>query len=131
MRRNGVHQHRRRVGRFAARHINTHTVQRRDLLAQHCAVLVTVAPALAAGFFLGFMKTAHTQRGGLQGRALLLRNSHERGFELILRQLEGGHGTDIQPIKALGVIQYRRIATLLHVGQNISDLLFYRGVSLG
>ena len=38
LRRNRVHQHRRRIRRLAARHVDADAVQRRDLLAQHRAV---------------------------------------------------------------------------------------------
>lgn len=59
MGRNGVHQHRRRIGRFAAGHINAHPIQGGHLLTQQRALFVAVAPALATGLFLRFMVAAH------------------------------------------------------------------------
>ena len=43
---NRVHQHRRRIARPTAGHINTHAIERRDPLAQQIAFLVLVLPTL-------------------------------------------------------------------------------------
>ena len=131
MRWNGVHQHRRRVSRLAARHINAHAVKRGDFLAQQRAVLVAVAPAFTIGLLLGFMVGAHTAGSRLQCIALGSGNRMKRRLELSLRQLQRGHVRYIQRIETGGVFQHCRVAALLHIGQNTGHPLLDGGVGVG
>ena len=48
LRRNGVHQHRRRIGGLATGHVEADAIERRHLLAQHRAVGLGVGPAVHA-----------------------------------------------------------------------------------
>ena len=120
---NGVHQHARRIGRLAARHVNAHAIQRRDLLAQQRAVLVTVAPALAIGLLLRFVVAAHTACRRLQRFALGSRQAVEGGFQLLLGQLQRRHGIGLQAVKACRVFQHGVIAAGLDIGQDVGDPL--------
>jgi hypothetical protein len=129
--RDGVHQHAARVGGLAAGHIDAHAVQRRDLLAQQRAVFVAVAPALARGLFLRLVVAAHAGGGGLQRVALHGGNGVESGLELGLRQLQRRHGVGLQAVKALRCIPARRIAALLHVGQDVGHALLDGRVGVG
>ena len=126
--RDGIHQHARWIRRLAAGHIDADPVQRRDLLAEQRAVGVNVAPALAAGLFLRFVVAAHARGGGLQGFALNSGNGLEGGFQLGLRQLQLRQGDAIQGVKALGVLQHRRIAAMLHVQQDVGHALLNGGI---
>ena len=82
MGRHRIHDQAGRVRGLAARHINAHAVQRRDLLTQQATVFIAVAPALAAGFFLGFVVAAHAALCVLQGAALGLGNAVEGSLEI-------------------------------------------------
>ena len=128
---NGVHQHRRRIRRLAAGHIDADAVERRDLLAQQRAVLVAVAPAFAAGLFLRLVVSANPPGSGLQGISLGGGNRLERGFQFGLREFKLGHRSGAQPVKAGGVLQHGRIAALLHIGQDVGHPLFDLGVGVG
>ena len=74
---------------------------------------------------------AHAGSGGLQRVALHGGNGVESGLELCLRQLQRRHGVGLQAIKALGVFQYRCIAALLHVGQDVGHALLDGRVGVG
>ena len=67
LRRDGVHQHGRGIGRLAAGHVDAR-VQRRDLLPQQRAVVVAVAPAFPARPLLRLVVAAHAGGRGLQRR---------------------------------------------------------------
>ena len=127
----GVHQHARRIGRLTPRHINTHTVQRRDLLAQEGAVNIPVAPAFATGFFLGLVVGAHALGSGLQRVALGGSERLESGFQLGLGQLQLGEAGSTQTVKARGVLQHSGVPALLHVQQNIGHPLLDGGIGFG
>ncbi len=80
MRRNGVHQYRRGIGRLAARHIDAHAVEWGDLLAQQSAVFIAVLPALADLLQLALVVAAHPDGGRLQRAALLRSDGGKRGL---------------------------------------------------
>ena len=128
---NGIHQHRRRVCGFATRHINAHAVKRRDFLAQQGAVFVAITPALARGLLLCLVVLAHTGRSGLKGIALCSRKAVECRLQFSLGDLQRLHIRRLQTVKTLGVIEHGRIATLLHIGQDVGHALLDGGVGVG
>jgi hypothetical protein len=100
-------------------------------LTQQTAVVVVVAPAFAAGFFLRFMVAANPRCGRLQRRALSVRQPFKSRFEFGLRQLQGLHTARLKPVETAGVLEHGGIATQLHVGQNRGDTLFNRCIGIG
>src|SRR5690606_18196623 len=98
---------------------------------QQGAVFVAVAPALAGGLFLRLVVAAHALGGGLQRVALGLWNGVERGLEVGLGQLQRRHVGGAEAIKAGGVFQHGRIATLLYVGQDVGHTLLDGRVGVG
>jgi hypothetical protein len=52
-------------------------------------------------------------------------------LKLGLRQLQRRHRVGLQAIEALGVFQHRRIAALLHVGQDVGHALLDGRVGVG
>ena len=127
----GVHQDARWISRFATRHINAHTVEWCDFLAQQGAIGVTVLPALARGFFLRLVVAAHTRGSVLQGLLLHLGQALEGGFQLGLGQLQRRHAVGLQAVKTCGVLQHRCIATGFHIGQDIGHALLDGGIGVG
>ena len=111
LRRDGVHQHGRGIGRLAARHIKADTIQRRDLLAQHRAVGLGVGPGMLQ---LPFMVATHAVSRGVQGRAQIGRKAVKRCLQTRLGQLQLGHRGHIKAIEPCGVLQHGRIAALTH-----------------
>ena len=69
LRRYGIHQHAGRIGRFATRNINAHTVQRRHLLAQARAVFIHKTPAAATRLQLARVVAVHTPRCGFERKS--------------------------------------------------------------
>src|SRR5690606_31656463 len=103
-------------------------IKRCDLLAQYRAVWLCVGPGFG---LLALMIAAHTLRSGFERGAL-------RSIELIQRSLqcpagnfEIGYAGGLHPVKALGVLQYRLIASLLHIAQDFGDSAFYGFVLRG
>ena len=126
-----VHQHARRIRGLAARHVDADTIQRRDLLAQQRAVLVAVAPALAAGLLLALVVAAHPLGGLGQGFRLLRGQAVEGGPQLLARQLQRAERRGVQVVEAGGVRQHGGIAAGAHVGQDLGDARLDRGIGLG
>ena len=127
----GVHQHRRRVGGLAARHVDADPVQRRDLLAQQRAVVVAVLPAQTAGLHLALVVVAHPVGGGLQGVALGWGDGLEGVLQLGTGQLQRGDALSHHAVKARGVVQHGGIAAHAHVGQDVGHPLLDGVVGLG
>ena len=122
--RNGVHQHRRRIGGLASRYIQTDAIQRRDLLTKERAVGLGVAP----GFnFLPLVITAHARRRLFQSRTLIsgdfLRRLGKASFWNLQRRGRGRSPT----IEACGVIEQRRIAACAYC----TDHFAYYRLNLG
>ena len=125
MRRNRVHQHGRRIGRLAARHVDPGAVQRRDLLAQQAAVLVLEGPA-----FRLLMLVIDTHTLGSHGQRLAL---IRRQVGIGLGQTLGtddqlGHARDIQAVEAVGELHQRRIAFLLDAREDVGDTMLNLGI---
>ena len=129
--RNRVHQHAGGVGRFATWHVNAHTVEWRDFLAQQGAVSIAVGPALAAGLLLRLVVTAHPRGSVLQGLLLHAGQAVKRGFEFGLGQFQGGHVGGLQTVKTLGVFQDGSVATRFHIGQDVGHALLDGGIGVG
>ena len=105
MRGNRVHQHRRWVGSFAARHVNANTVKGRYLLTQQAAVFITVAPTFAVGLLLCLVIRAYPLGGGNQCITLCRGYRLKGGFEFSLSQFKRAHGGNFKPVKTRGVVQ--------------------------
>ncbi|MPN09900.1 hypothetical protein SDC9_157193 [bioreactor metagenome] len=127
----GVHQHAGRISRLAARHIDADTVERRDLLAQQRAVLVAVTPALAVGLLLRLVVAAHALGGGRERAFLRIVQAVESGLQLGLRELQLGHALDVERVESRGVFQHRRVAALLHIGEDVRHALLDGRVRIG
>ena len=74
---------------------------------------------------------AHALGSGLQRVALGLRNGVERGLEVGLGQLQRRHVGGREAIEAGGVLQHRRIAALLHIGQDVGHALLDGRIGVG
>ncbi|MNU77141.1 hypothetical protein D3C71_667090 [compost metagenome] len=123
--RNRVHQYRRRIRRLATRHIQTGAVQRRDLLAQHGAVGLGVAPGI---LLLFFVVAAHAGGGDFQGFTLRHGDARQRQLQTLARQDQVGHGLHVQTVELAGKVHQRRIATLAHCLDDVQHALIDRVV---
>ncbi|MNF45084.1 hypothetical protein D3C84_262090 [compost metagenome] len=121
--RNGVHQHRRRIGRLAARHIQAGAIQRGDLLAEHGAVGLGVGPGV---LLLPLVVEAHALGGLLQRRALLDTDAGQGQLQALARQDQLGHGGRLDAVEALGVLDQRGIAALAHALDDVQHALVDR-----
>ena len=131
LRRNGVHQHTRRIRRLATRHIDAHTVQWRDLLAQQVAVFVAPAPAAPAGVQLAQVVLAHTLGRRLQSLALRGRDGIKGRTAFVSADLQRGHAVGLDVVEALRVLQHRCVTTNLHIGKDLGHARFDRRIGLG
>lgn len=118
---NGVHQHARRIGRLAARHVNAHAIQRRDLLAQQRAVLVTVAPA--RHWPSSALRGSCARRAADSSASRSAAGRLSKAAFTLLGQLQRRHGIGLQAVKACRVFQHGVIAAGLDIGQDVGDPL--------
>jgi hypothetical protein len=116
---------------FISRHVNTGSVQRRDLLSQQTAVGIAVLPTFATGFFLCFVVAANPGGGILQSALLRFGQAVKGRFEIVLLQFQRGHAVGLQAVKACGVVQHRSIAPLFDIGQDVGHALFDSGIGIG
>ncbi|KPZ03989.1 Uncharacterized protein ALO94_05587 [Pseudomonas syringae pv. spinaceae] len=124
-RRNGIHQHRRRVRRLAAGHVQAGSIQRRDFLPQHRAVGLGVAPGV---LLLLLVVAAHTLGGFFQCLALNRRNARQRKLQTFAGQDQLSHRSDLQAVEFLSEFNKRCVATLTHGLDDIEHALVDRVV---
>ena len=74
------------------------------------------------------MVGAHALRRKAQGIALRRRDVVKGLFQRILVQLERAHGRGPNRVKTRRVVEYGRITTSCHVGQDFRHALLYRRV---
>ncbi len=106
------------VRRLTTWDVHADAVEGRHLLSKLVTLVVVDAPRLRALFF---MVTAHAPRCGLERRPLRMGQSYECLFALADRDLELRCCVDAHCIEAPGVLEQRRIAARLDVGENRSD----------
>src|SRR5439155_3278667 len=109
LRRNDVHQDRRRIGGAAAGYVDADTLERLDLLSEDEARAIAIPPAL---LHLPTMKVANapgreTQRASRPGLELLF-----GGAELAARHLD--RGADVDAIEPERVLDERLVAARAH-----------------
>ena len=112
---NGIHQHRRRIGRLAAGHVEPHPIQRQHALPQPGAIGLGVHPGRRP---LMLVITADALGRPLQRLTLKSRQPVQRRLQFALRQPQPRRLVDLQPVKAPGVVHQRLVAARLHVRQN-------------
>ncbi len=117
-RRDRVHQHRRRIRRLAAGHVQPDAVERADLLAEHGAVGLGVAPAfellpLGVGADARGRLLERVARGRVD-RCVRLRKPRQRHFEFA-----DAVGLDL--VEARGQLEQRRVAARAHRGEDLVD----------
>ncbi len=119
LRRNGVHQHRRRVSGLAARDVDADPVERRDLLTQHRAVSLGEGKAVRAAFLLlPLVVDPYAVGRLLQRMATRVRQTGERRLQFCLRHLQRGHAAGIQAVEPVRVFEHGGVAARLHVSEN-------------
>ncbi|MCY1526775.1 hypothetical protein D9M68_618150 [compost metagenome] len=118
--RNRVHQHRGRVGRLAARHVQAGAIQRGDLLAEHGAVGLGVAPGI---LLLLLVVAAHARRGVFQGFALGRGDAGQGQFQALARQDQVGHGFGFDAIETLGELHHGGVAAAAHGSDDVQHAL--------
>ena len=116
-----VHQHRTRIGRLAAGHVQADAVQRRDLLPEPGTVGLGEAPGFE---LLPLVIGRHALRRRFEGRSLGGRQAVQRMAQLAPWQFEFGDGGDIEMIETKRVLEHRRIAFGAHALENFGDDLF-------
>lgn len=121
--RDRIHQHRGRVGRLAARHIEPGAVQRGDLLAEHRAVGLGVAPGT---LLLLLVVAAHALGGDFQGFALGYGDTGESQLQALARQDQVGHRGGLETVEALGELDHGGVATAAYGGDDVEDALVDR-----
>ena len=119
--RNGVHQHRARIGRATARHIQADTIERRDDLAQTGAVGFGVVPGFAN---LAAVVGLDPAGSHFERRALGFGQRGQRIFQRMSGQFERRHMIDLQPVESPGVVDHGRVTHRAHSGENVSDRIF-------
>ena len=77
------------------------------------------------------MVAAHAHGSGLQGVALLGRQTLKGTAQFISTQFQLGHAFDVEAIEATGEIEHRLVAALAHVGQDVGHALLDALVGLG
>ena len=122
---NRVHQHRRRISRLAARHVESDAVERGDLLAQHGAVVFGIGPGTLD---LLLVVAPHTRCRRLQRRTGIGRQTSQRGIELGPAQFQTGQRSRRQAVEACGVFEHRRVAPGPDILQNVRHSLFDGGI---
>jgi hypothetical protein len=119
--RNRVHQHRRRIGGLAARHVEADTVERGDHLAEHGAIGLGVGPAF---HLLPLVVGPDTAGSGLQCATPVSRQAVQSLLHFGFGQLQVSHRGGRQAVELVGVVHNSGIATLLHVGQDVGNSTF-------
>ena len=119
--RQGIHQHRARICRLAARHIQADAIQRRDLLSESRAIGFREAPRFE---FLPLVIIAYPLRCGFKRRALRRREPVQRPPQFAPGKLQFGHGTDVELIKATRVIEHRGVTLAADPLKNFGDRRF-------
>src|SRR5688572_350937 len=117
-----IHEHRRRVRSLAAGHVQADALERRNPLAEACAVGLGVVPGTLE---LVFVETAYAL---LRRFERLARHGGHRqqGFLLPLAgnlQLRNGAGARI--VKPMRILQERGIPSLAHCAQNVGHHGFH------
>ena len=77
------------------------------------------------------MIAAYPRSGRLQRLRLLGRQAIEGGFELVLSQLQLGHGCGAGAIKSVGVFDYGGVAAGFDIGQNRRNTLIHLRILRG
>src|SRR3954468_21688536 len=114
---NRVHKHGRRIRRLTARHIQAHTLERRDPLAQTGSVALGVLPGRLR---LLFVKGADALMRGLQRFQLLPGHAAGSLAPLFLRNLELREGASAYAVKTLRILEHRGVAAGAHFGDDLA-----------
>ena len=129
--RDGIHQHRRRVGRLATGHIDADPIQRNDFLPEADAQRVGKAPVAADGALLFFMETANSLCRCLQGLALIGVDAGERQFHLRTADFKLAHAGGLGTVPARRVLQHGCVAASAHIIDDGRNLASHRGLFAG
>src|SRR2546421_2432346 len=116
LRRHGVHQDRRGVGRLAAGHVQAYARQRAHALPEARAVAFRVIPR---SLHLALVEGADALERVAQPLRLLARQAGKRLLGLLAWHLELGGAARLARIEAPAVFDERRIAAPLHIGEDV------------
>ena len=123
--RQGIHQHRRGIGRLAARHVQTDTVEWRDLLAKNGAVRLGVGPAF---HLLTFGIGAYALGRMLQRLALIRRDRFPGLAQARKGDLQVGCRLCLPGIEAVRVVDKRGVAARSDLRNDLVHHLVHRAV---
>jgi len=131
LRRDGVHQHRGRVGRLAARNIEAHAIERGDLLAEHRAVARLDAPRVLA---LPVVEGANARGRGFERLTLFGADPPQGRVRRLRRHDEFGGIRGLPAIETGGVLEQGGIAARAHLiedrGHGTVDTLVLRALEI-
>ncbi len=123
LRRDHIHQHAARIGRLAARHIDTGYGERQDPLSENAAVRLRVDPAVAELFLV---KRLDVGGGFLHNRKERPVDGFDGLLDLCLRHTDV-IGMTLPLIKLLRVGKYRPVTVCPHIGYDVRYcLLIFR-----
>ena len=122
-----VHQHRRRIGRLTARHINTDAIERRDLLPEQRAVRLPIGPGILT---LALVVGADALGGEFQSVSLRCVQCIECRAQTSIFHSQSRSIRGVESIESPRVFEERRVAARPNVLDYFADDLLDAGVAL-